>query len=138
MIRHVTTATSGLNGDAGAYAEAAVTAITAHWDVQALKERAGPGLIGATPEAALASAFAQYRELGALVKTSGCRMESFSYISTTDQPNRTDARFLCSADYQNGQAEIEVILLQQGAGWKLNGFEVRSDALQAQAPAIKL
>ncbi len=128
----------GLDAQAKSYAEGSVTAITSHWDAQALLSRASEKLrAGLSPDKSEA-VFEMFNRLGALVVSHGCNGQASMYRSFTGQPSRTEASYTCTATYRNGDATLNFALVKDAGGWAINGFHVNSDVFQSKKPPASL
>jgi hypothetical protein len=123
---------------ARAYVDEAVPAITAHWDVDELTERADPALLREADGAKLKLLFVWLSTLGPLQTYQGASLQSTYVQSMTGSGTATTARYVATARYARGDARIELIVVRHGEGWHILGFHVNSDALAPQAPSQRL
>ena len=123
---------------ARAYVDEAVPAITAHWNVDELTERADPALLRQSDSAKLKLLFVWLSTLGPLQTYEGASLQSTYVQSMTGSGTATTARYVATAHYARGDARIELIVVRHGEGWHILGFHVNSDALAPQAPSQRL
>lgn len=123
---------------ARAYVDAAVPAITAHWDVDQLTARADPELLRQNDDGKLKLLFIWFSTLGPLQTYQGAALQSTYVQSMTGSGTATTARYIATAHYAHGDALIDLIVVRHAAGWHILGFHVNSDALPPQAPMQRL
>ena len=123
---------------ARAYVDAAVPAITGHWDVDELTARADPALLRQNDGTKLKLLFVWLSTLGSLQNYHGAALLSTYVQSMAGSGTATTARYLATAHYEHGDARIELIVVRHDAGWHIVGFQVNSDALVPQTPAQRL
>ena len=123
---------------ARAYVDEAVPAITAHWDVDELTERADPALLQQSDGAKLKLLFVWLSTLGPLQTYQGASLQSSYVQSMTGSGTSTTARYVATARYAHGDARIDLIVVTHGQGWHIVRFYVNSDALPPQAPTQRL
>jgi hypothetical protein len=123
---------------ARAYVDAAVPAITGHWDVDELTARADPALLRQTDDGKLKLLFVWLSTLGPLQTYQGAAMQSTYVQSITGSGTATTARYIATARFAHGDARIDLIVVRRDAGWHILGFHVNSDALLPQVPAQRL
>lgn len=114
---------NGLDAESKAYVDAAVPAITAHWDRAALLDRAAPELRSATTPEQIANLFDNFARLGPLVRYEGATGQAnMTYVAGTG--GRVTALYIAKAVYQNGEATLRVALRKRDGAWRIVGFRV--------------
>ena len=110
-----------LDRESKAYVDAAIPAIASEWDIQELKKRASPELLGALKEGDLEKMTGMYRRLGKLKKYQGCKGDAI--ISTTAwHGSRIFAKYVVKAEFERGTVDIKVDLIKHGDQWQLAGL----------------
>ncbi len=119
---------SALDSESKAYVDQAVVAITSHWSAHALKDRAAPKLLAATTPAQLDNLFGALSGLGELKKYEGAKGEANFYASIGNE-NVSFAAYVARAQYENGEATINILIQKTNGAWHILGFHVNSPAL---------
>src|SRR5262249_20283141 len=120
---------SGHDKEAKQYADNSVIAITSHWDVNEFRSRASQELLKGTKQDDLVSLFTRFASLGPLVNYQGAKQHRWNVSVWTGKGKVISADFLAHAKYTNGQAEIELNIVNASGVWKINGFHVDPVAL---------
>src|SRR5262249_55225572 len=98
----------GLDAESKAYVDAAVPAITAHWDKMALLDRATPELRASTSADQVATLFDKFARLGSLVEYEGSKGDAnLSYF--TGRGSQISALYHAKAKYENGEATLRLV-----------------------------
>jgi len=118
-----------LDHEATAYIQDAVPKIVTNWNSQELVDRATPELMAATKSRdQVDRLFVMFRQLGSfkhLDKPEGTVVSS-AYTGTGTV---TVGSYKAHAEFEKGEARIEIQLRRVGDTWKINGFRIFSDAL---------
>lgn len=121
-----------LDSSSQKYVDAAVPAIVSNWSESELKARAAPQLLQASSPEQLTKIFSWLSSLGPMNKYCGSKGESNTFISP-QQGKVVSARYVACAQFEKGEAMINVTLLQQeNKSWLIAGFNVNSPALLPQ------
>lgn len=124
-----------LDAQSKAYVDKAVPAITAGWSEQQLLRRAAPELRAALKPRQLNSLFATLSRLGSLVRYEGAT--GGSNVSFMVGTGRTiSAFYVAKARFQNGTADIRLVLVKKKGRWQIDGFHV--EIVSYQQPAHRL
>ena len=54
------------------------------------------------------------------------------------KPSSTTAHYVCTANYQQGAASLDITLVKVDENWMVNGFHVNSPALGTRKPVQQL
>ena len=115
--------------EATAYIQDAVPKIVTNWSSQELVDRATPELLAsAKSRDQIDRLFVMFRQLGSfkhLDKPEGAVVSS-AYTGTGTV---TVGNYKAHAEFEKGEARIEIQLRLVGDTWKINGFRIFSDAL---------
>ena len=118
-----------LDHEATAYIQDAVPKIVTNWNSQELVDRAAPELMAtAKSRDQIDRLFVMFRQLGSfkhLDKPEGTVVSS-AYTGTGTV---TVGNYKAQAEFEKGEARIEIQLRRVGDAWKINGFRIFSDAL---------
>jgi hypothetical protein len=118
-----------LDAESKAYADDAIVAITAHWSTDELIKRSGPNLRHGTQPDVIRGLFdAASAALGPLVDYQGAKGDSLVSVMT-GSGTKVSARYVAHANYQKGDADVQMTLEKIDGGWKIEGFDIRSDTL---------
>ena len=110
-----------LNNEATAYVDAAIPAISAHWSASELLDRATPELKKDTTPDAVAKLFRILEPLGRLTKYEGAKGSSKTSYSTETGTSIT-GDYVATAEYENGTATFDVVVVKRNGQWMINGF----------------
>jgi hypothetical protein len=128
-ITYLSKTGDALDKDSKAYAEAAIPAIITDWDESALQTRESPELVAASSAAELSELFNTFRKLGKLKYFDGVKGEAL--IATSPQSGSViTARYIASAQFDHGFADIDLGLIKHGEAWQILRFRLNSRALQ--------
>ncbi|MDE3015886.1 MAG: hypothetical protein KGI29_03075 [Pseudomonadota bacterium] len=121
----------GLDKSSAAYANAAVPAIVANWDINQLLSRAHPALLEKVPKEQMEKIFITLRGLGKLKNFSGCTGEANEQYQIQHyvvlQDTMTSAFYLCNAEFENDSAVVRLALLDTpDKGWQISGLHIDS------------
>jgi hypothetical protein len=130
LVGYAVYAGVGLDKSSKAYVDEAVPAIVTNWSLEELKKRSSPAMLKASSDEDLMKMFTICRRLGALKSYGGC--EGDSRVFFTPQGKTISATYIAHAKFENGDAEIKVLLIQLDGQWKIQGFHVDSSALIKQ------
>lgn len=118
----------GLDSDSKHYVDNAVPAIVTDWSTQAFEQREDPDLKAKLPQKKLVKIFALFKKLGHLKNYCGSKGESNLFLSLNKGLIIT-AKYLVCAKFENGNANIKVVLTRKHHQWKIYGFYVDSPVL---------
>ena len=110
-----------LNNEATAYVDEAIPAISAHWNASELLERGTPELKKDAPPDVLAKLFRTLEPLRRLTKYEGAKGSSNTSYST-DTGTSITGDFVATAEYENGTATFDVVVVKRNGQWMINGF----------------
>jgi hypothetical protein len=115
--------------EAMSYIKDAVPKIVTNWNSQELIDRATPELLAAAKKNdEIERLFAMFQRLGAfkhLDEPEGSVVSS----AHTGTGTVTVGNYKAHAEFDKGEARIEIQLRRVGDTWKINGFRIFSDAL---------
>ena len=118
-----------LDREATAYIQDAVPRIVTNWNSQELVDRATPELLAAgKSREKIDNIFVMFQRLGSfkhLDKPEGTVVSS----AFTGTGMVTIGNYKTQAEFEKGEAMIEIQLRRVGDTWKINGFHINSDAL---------
>jgi hypothetical protein len=118
-----------LDHEAVSYIQDAVPKIVTNWNSQELIDRATPELLAAAKKNdEIDRLFVMFQRLGSfkhLDKPEGTVVSS-AYTGTGTV---TVGNYKAHAEFEKGEARIEIQLRRVGDTWKINGFRIFSDAL---------
>ena len=113
-----------LDKESKSYADAAIIAITSHWNEKDLIDRASPQFLAMMKDpAALQSMMGFFESLGALKKYEGSKGEARIDFGGPHGYTLT-ALYVARADFSGGQAQITISLIKVNGVWKILGFWV--------------
>ncbi len=112
-----------LDKESRAYADSAVPAIAADWSVDELRKRASQEFDSAVDYDEIADYFDTLHQLGAFVSYQGSSGESTISISFRYGLEIT-ADYAASVDFEDGSAEIQILLIKQDNLWQILDFKV--------------
>ena len=118
-----------LDREATAYIQDAVPKIVTNWNSQELVDRATPELMAAGKSRGnIDSLFVMFQRLGTFkhLETPKGTVVSSAYTGTGTV---TIGNYKAQAEFEKGEATIEIQLRRAGDTWKINGFHINSDAL---------
>ena len=110
-----------LNSEGTAFVDAAIPAISAHWDTAELFDRATPELKQTTKPADLATLFEGLRPLGKMTKYNGATGNTHSDFDSSTGTTIAGS-YTATAEYQHGTATIDVVAVKRDGRWMINGF----------------
>jgi len=119
-----------LDASSKAFVDNTIPEIVSAWSTDKLLQHASPRFRMATSESQVKGLLERLSaKLGPMVSYGGSKGDS--NISITPQAGRViSARYLVHATFQQGPADITVVLLQdQTSAWSIAGFNVNSTAL---------
>ncbi len=115
--------------EAVSYIQDAVPKIVTNWNSRELVDRATPELLAiANKNDELDRLFVMFRQLGSfkhLDKPEGTVVSS----AFTGTGTVTIGNYKAHAEFEKGDARIEIQLRRVGGSWQINGFRIFSDAL---------
>jgi hypothetical protein len=118
-----------LDREATAYIQDAIPKIVTNWNSQELVDRATPELLAAGKSRdKIDSLFVMFQRLGSLKhldKPEGTVVSS----AFTGTGTVTLGNYKAQAEFEKGEATIEIQLRHVGDTWEINGFHINSDAL---------
>lgn len=110
-----------LNSEGTAFVDAAIPAISAHWDTAEFLDRATPELKQAAKPADLAKLFERLRPLGKLTKYNGATGNTHSDFDSSTGTT-IEGEYTATAEYQDGTATFQVAAVKRDGRWMINGF----------------
>jgi hypothetical protein len=114
---------NALDAESRAFVDSAVPAITATWSRQQLLERATPELRDIVKPDQLTTLFDRLSRLGPLVKYEGATGQAtMSYM--VGSGSTVSASYVAKAQFQNGGAVFQIILLKRDGRWMIHNFHV--------------
>ena len=116
---------NGLDKSSKEYVDQAIPAIVTGWSPDQLVKRESTAFQKATSDDQLVRLFAAFRRLGALKEYQGCKGDS-NVNYTTRSGKVITANYVGHATFENGTADIKIILVQENNTWKIQGFRVDS------------
>ena len=123
---------NALDKESKEYADAAILAVIAGWDIMELEKRASPEFTSAVKGGDLEKLFIMFQKLGKLKEYKGSKGQA--NISVTVRNGRViTAAYLGSAEFEKGTAEIQLTLIKHGDQWQILGFRVNSKVLLEQS-----
>ena len=119
---------NALDKESKAYADAAIPAIVANWNQQALFDRATVEFSEAARKQHLDLGFRWFGTLGRLQKCEPARGQAVM-SATTLMDNKITAQYAAKATFEKGQATITVDLVKHGDQWWISRFGAYSPQL---------
>jgi hypothetical protein len=124
-----------LNVESKAFVDDAVPAITAHWDKQALLDKAAEGSRRGLATGTNAANFAAYSRLGALVEYGGATGEARQPSLFGNGPPPI-ASYKAKAKYENGEVVLHVFVTKHDGAWRIINLNVEGwNRMQAGQPS---
>jgi hypothetical protein len=119
-----------LDHEATVYIQNAVPKIVTNWNSQELVDRATSELLDAKSRDKIDSAFVIFKRLGSLkhLDTAQGLVTTGTYTGTGVA---TIGNYNAQAEFENGEATIEIHLRRVDDTWKISGFYIKSDALRS-------
>lgn len=118
-----------LDRESKAYIDSAVPAIASDWSLDELKKRASREFDDAVDYEEIADYFDTLRQLGGFVSYQGSSGEATISVSFRYGYEIT-AEYAASADFEEGSAEIQVLLIKQDGLWQILDFKVAPQAFE--------
>jgi hypothetical protein len=113
-----------LDKESKRYADAAIVAITSHWNEKDLIDRASPQFLATMKDpAALQLMMGALGSLGPLKKYDGSKGEARIDFHWRHGYTIT-ALYVAQADFNAGPAQIAIFLIKKDGVWKILGFHV--------------
>jgi hypothetical protein len=107
------------------YVDENVPAIVSTWSPTALIEQASPRLMEKTSTDQINRLFSALAgKLGKFASYDGSKGDSNANFNLTTGKTETTASYLATATFQNGKAEIKILLTRENGQWKILGFHV--------------
>ncbi len=120
-----------LDSQSKAYADAVIPAVIANWDIKELDKRASPELLAAVKRSELEGLFVVFQKLGKLKEYKGSKGQA--NISLTTQSGKViTANYVGNAEFENGPASVQLVLIRHADQWQILGFRVNSKVLLQQ------
>lgn len=124
-----------LDKDATAYIKDAVPKIVTNWNIQEMVNRASPQLNSTVAShGGYDRLFEMFHRLGAF-KQLGAPKGSVGASAFTGQGAATLGNYTVPAEFEKGQATIQIQLRRFNDTWQINGFYVQSDVFLQPVPA---
>lgn len=114
---------NALDKEAKAFVDAAVPAIAAQWNEDALLERSAPELRAATKPAAMSAVFQRFAQFGPLVKYAGSTGQALMAYNL-GKGGETTASFIARAKCQNGEAIFRMTLVKRSGRWEILNLHI--------------
>jgi hypothetical protein len=111
-----------------AYVDANVPPIVSNWSVSELETRESEQFRNATTDDKLKALFVIFNRLGPMKSYDGATGDA-NMVLFSGTGFQVTARYLVNATFQNGNAQIQVALIQEQGEWRILGFRVNSDLL---------
>jgi hypothetical protein len=127
-----------LDAESRAYVDAAVPAITMHWNKEALLDRVLPGARRSFTTGANGVNFDSYARLGTLVEYQGATGDARK-PPLFDRSFPPSAYYKAKAKFENGDATLHIFLTKRDGEWRIVSFNIdgwkrRMGQFQAQSP----
>ena len=123
-----------LDREATAYIQDAVPKIVTNWNSQELVDRATPELMAAAKSRdKIDRLFVIFQRLGSL-KHLDKPKGTVGSSAFTGAGTVTLGSYTAQAEFEKGEATIEIQLRRVNGAWKTNGFHINSDVLFPQKP----
>lgn len=111
-----------------AYVEDTVVTVASNWNADELWKRASPHLRTIATRNDIRGLFDTARQaLGPLLEYRGSQGQAL--ISTMNSQTALSAKYVARAHFQNGDADLQLVLVKQGDEWMIEGFHINSSAL---------
>lgn len=111
-----------------AYVSESVVAIGGNWDAGELWKRSSVRFRQVTNQEDLRALFdVAHQALGRLTEYRGARGDAI--ISVINGTMSVSAKYVARAMFENGDAEIQIAAVKNGAEWRIEGFRVNSSVL---------
>jgi transposase len=111
-----------------AYVENTVVTVASNWNADELWKRASPHLRTIATRNDMRGLFDTARQaLGPLLEYRGSQGQAL--ISTMNSQTTISAKYVARAHFQNGDADLQFVLVKQGDEWMIEGFHINSSAL---------
>jgi hypothetical protein len=111
-----------------AYVEDTVVIVASKWNADELWKRASPHLRTIATRDDMRGLFDTARQaLGPLLEYRGSQGQAL--ISTMNSQTTISAKYVARAHFQNGDADLQFVLVKQGDEWMVEGFHINSSAL---------
>ena len=110
------------------YVDANVPAIIGNWSAGELEKRESDQFRNATSDDKLNELFGVFNRLGPMKSYGGAKGDANMNV-TPGTGFQVTARYIVSATFQNGQAEVLVTLILVDDQWQILGFRVNSPLL---------
>ena len=118
---------NALDKESKAYAETAIPAIVTTWDEKELMNRASPEFKQAVTANQVDRLVRWMGSLGRLQKCESAQGQSFQSVSHSGK--QITAKYTAKAQFQKGEAIINLLLIKHGDQWQIGGFDVNSPQL---------
>lgn len=128
-----------LDAESHRYAGATIQAIVSNWNEQALLDRGSIELTEAAhSQVDLAALFARWRQLGKMTTYEGSKGEA-NIRFTLETGEVITAVYVARADFEQGEAQIKIVLLKAAGKWQVAGFAVypKPRILRPRVPAAR-
>ena len=111
-----------------AYVEDTVVAVATNWDADEFWKRTSGHLRSTATLSDMRKLFDSARQtLGPLLQYRGSQGQAL--ISTLNAQTTISARYVARGRFQNGDADLQLVLVKQGDAWMIEGFHINSTAL---------
>jgi hypothetical protein len=127
---------TGQDTEARLYANNALPPVISSWSLQALRDRASPELLANTKPEQLTALFQWFKTLGTLKTLEPCLGQTQLNVNTFSGRTLT-GQYSCHAQFQAGEATIQMSLIKRDNAWRITGFHVSSPALVPAAQTEK-
>lgn len=98
--------------------------LTLNWNPEELKSRASMELLSQLKESDLNKLYGTFRKLGRMTRYNGATGQAQLKLSFTQEP--ITATYDATAEFENGPAKMNMLLIKRNGAWQINGFSVES------------
>jgi hypothetical protein len=114
-----------LDRESKAYADAAIPAIAANWDIKEIEKRASPEFKASLRAGDLEKLVLIFSKLGKLQNYQGAKGEANIQVMLP-KGVRITATYVAYADFARGPAEIKMTLIKHDDEWQIYGIHIDS------------
>lgn len=128
LVSYATYAGSKYDASSKAYVDRVLPEIIGAWSAHTLEQEAATKLKLEVPNEQIGSTFRRFSVLGRLVAYRGSHGES-KVSFTLKNGEVVTAKYEADAEFEHGNAEIDVSLVRPDGRWQIVGFFVKSNRL---------
>jgi hypothetical protein len=103
-----------------------------HWDVEKAKTLMAPEVLEKIPEDKFSRAMEFFSQLGTLQSMEEPSFKKVFIDQETDIGKQTIVEYDVDTNYEHGEAELTLKLVQKGAGYQIYSFNFRAEKLMPQ------